>query len=76
MLDPAVQLVALQQDLDKLDKAIGSGVLTVDSHIHGRITYRDMPSMMAARAFLLNKIAGLTNTGVTRRIVVTGRSGF
>lgn len=79
-MDPALttQIASLQTDLDKLDRAIASGVLTVESHTQGRVTYRDMAGMQAARSFLVSKIAGLTNPTApqTRRVVLTGRSGF
>lgn len=81
MIDPVAELARLQDDLSQLDRAIASGVRTVESHTQGKTTYRDMAEMMTARGFLTGKIAAILGVVApvapqTRRVVINGRSGF
>lgn len=63
-----------------LDRAMASGVLTVESADTGRITYRTYDEMRRARADLIARrdaTAGNPNGHRrTSRIVVSGRSGW
>jgi hypothetical protein len=73
----------LRRQLAALDKAMASGVLTVEGPDTGRVTYRSYAEMRAARSDLLQRIreAEATATGVmprrrARRIVLIGASGL
>ena len=61
----------------RLKRAMASGVLTVDSHTQGRITYRSLAEMEIALGRLDAEMA-VDEVGFvrTRRVVITGRSGF
>lgn len=73
----------LRRQLAALDKAMASGVLTVEGPDTGRVTYRSYGEMRAARSDLLRRIreTEAAATGVAprrraRRIVLIGTSGF
>ncbi|ACL60603.1 phage head-tail joining protein [Methylobacterium nodulans] len=80
---PEQQLVKLRAQLAKLDRAMASGVLTVEQADNaGRITYRSYAEMRQARADLMRRISDLevSVSGAaprrTRQVVMTGRSGW
>ena len=80
---PEQQLAKLRAQLAKLDRAMASGVLTVEQADNaGRITYRDYPHMRMARADLVRRINDLVASmpgGAprrTRHVVMTSRSGW
>jgi hypothetical protein len=63
-----------------LDRAMASGVLTVESADTGRITYRTYDEMRRARADLVARrdaaLGTLSGRRRTSRVVVSGRSGW
>ncbi|ACL61432.1 hypothetical protein Mnod_6670 [Methylobacterium nodulans ORS 2060] len=80
---PEQQLAKLRAQLAKLDRAMASGVLTVEQADNaGRITYRGYAEMRQARADLVRRISDLeaSVSGAaprrTRHVVMTGRSGW
>lgn len=80
---PTQTLARLRRQLADLDRAMASGILTVESPDTGRMTYRSYSEMRAARSDLLARIRelaisveGETPRRQSRRIVVMGRSGF
>ncbi|WP_018261897.1 phage head-tail joining protein [Methylobacterium sp. WSM2598] len=80
---PEQKLAAMRVQLAKLDRAMASGVLTVEQADNaGRTTYRSYAEMRLARADLVRRIndfAGALYGGAprrTRQVVMTGRSGW
>lgn len=74
----------MANDLDKqiatLDRAMASGVLTVESPDTGRVTYRSYDEMRRVRADLIARrdaaSGDLSRPRRTRQVVITGRSGW
>ncbi|ACL58759.1 phage head-tail joining protein [Methylobacterium nodulans] len=81
---PEQQLAKLRAQLAKLDRAMASGVLTVEQADNaGRITYRSYAEMRQARADLVRRIGdlemqsgGVSRRRRTRQVVMTSRSGW
>ncbi len=81
---PEQQAARMRAQLASLDRAMGSGVLTVEQADNGgRTTYRSYAEMRQARADLVRRIdtlaASLPGGAVprrTRQVVTTGRSGW
>ncbi len=80
---PAQTAARLGRELASLDKAMGSGVLTVEGPDTGRVTYRSYDEMRSARSDKLRQLrdaealaAGVPRRRRTRRIVMVGVSGF
>ncbi len=62
-----------QADIDRLDKAIVSGKLTVEVDGH-RITYRSMAELMQARAHAVQLVAGQAPGGSSDSVISYDRS--
>ena len=72
-----VEKAALVAQRTRLKRAMASGVLKVESQTQGLIQYRTMAEMEKALARLDAEIDGGDPLFVrTRRVVLTGRSGF
>lgn len=76
-------LARLRAQLANLDRAMGSGVLTVEQADNGgRTTYRSYAEMQRARTDLSRRIGALdaavsgTPRRRARRVVMIGTSGF
>lgn len=80
---PEQIVTRLRLHLVALDRAMGSGVLTVERPDAGRVTYRSYAEMRSARSDLMRRIqeaeamtSGAVARPKTRRVVMLGRSGF
>jgi hypothetical protein len=66
-----------QADLDRLDRAIASGVLTVE--VAGRrMTYQDVDALLKARSHVASQLAGVgaqPRSGATKRFTFTSLRG-
>lgn len=62
----AATLAQLEAQLDALDKAYHSGVLTARDASGSTMTFRSMTEMQAARTSLIRKIAVLNGTTRSR----------
>lgn len=68
--------IELQDRLERLNRAIGSGIQTV-SYADGRQTYRDLDEMFAARRDIERQIADIEGKSTRRRVVrLNDRSGL
>jgi hypothetical protein len=80
---PEQELAKLRAQRASLQRAMGSGVLTVEQADNGgRTTYRSYDEMRKADADLARRIglaeasAGIVAPRRTRQVVMTGRSGW